>query len=55
VKAFQARLVALGFNLDIDGVYGPQSKSACQAFQRDRGLTPDGIVGPRTWERCFAA
>jgi peptidoglycan hydrolase-like protein with peptidoglycan-binding domain len=54
VQAFQRRLLALGFTLDVDGIYGPQSKAACQAFQRDRGLTADGIVGPRTWERCFA-
>jgi lysozyme len=54
VKAFQTRLLALGFKLDADGVYGPESKAACLAFQRDRGLTPDGIVGRRTWDRCFA-
>jgi lysozyme len=53
VRAFQERLVTLGFSLDVDGIYGPQSKAACLAFQRDRGLFPDGIVGPRTWERCF--
>jgi lysozyme len=54
VRAFQTRLIALGFELDADGLYGPESRAACRAFQRDRGLTPDGIVGPRTWDRCFA-
>jgi len=31
-----------------DGVFGPQTKAAVQAFQRTNGLTADGVVGPRT-------
>lgn len=54
VKAWQARVSELGFAIDIDGIYGPQSKSACRAFQRDRGLVADGIVGRKTWDACFA-
>lgn len=41
------------FTVDIDGIYDPQSKSACRAFQCDRGLVADGIVGPQTWKACF--
>lgn len=55
VKAWQARITELGFPIDMDGIYGPQSKSACRAFQRDRGLVADGIVGPQTWNACFAS
>lgn len=32
-----------------DGVYGPNTKTAVQAFQRAHGLVADGIVGPKTW------
>jgi lysozyme len=53
VRQWQTRMVELGFTLDIDGAYGPQSKAACTAFQRDRGLSADGIVGRRTWNACF--
>jgi peptidoglycan hydrolase-like protein with peptidoglycan-binding domain len=32
-----------------DGHFGPVTLAAVQRYQRMRGLTPDGIVGPRTW------
>jgi peptidoglycan hydrolase-like protein with peptidoglycan-binding domain len=47
-------MVALGFTVDVDGIYGPQSKTACVAFQRTHGLPADGIVGPATWAAVFA-
>jgi hypothetical protein len=30
------------------GYFGPKTKRAVKAFQRDHGLRADGIVGPRT-------
>lgn len=33
----------------IDGYYGKRTKAAVVAYQRNRGLKPDGIVGPKTW------
>lgn len=35
----------------VDGIYGAATENAVTAFQRLFGLTADGIVGPRTWER----
>lgn len=34
----------------VDGTFGPATRSAVVAFQNRFGLTPDGIVGLRTWE-----
>lgn len=51
VAAVQQRLQVLGFYKgDIDGIYGNQTRDAVVAFQTARKLTPDGIVGPATYE-----
>jgi peptidoglycan hydrolase-like protein with peptidoglycan-binding domain len=34
---------------DIGGTFGPKTQDAVKAFQQGRGLTPDGVVGPLTW------
>lgn len=34
-----------------DGLFGPGTKKATEDFQRDQGITVDGIIGPVTWER----
>ena len=33
----------------IDGIFGPVTKSAVQQFQRDSGLDDDGTIGSMTW------
>lgn len=49
VKSVQNRLIQLGYYYDkADGIFGSKTKSAVMNFQRDYGLTVDGIVGPKT-------
>lgn len=38
-------------NLMIDGIFGPLTEEAVIEFQKNNGLTADGIVGPKTWEK----
>lgn len=48
-KAIQSRLKELGYYTGpIDGYLGGYTIPAVKAFQRDYGLTVDGIVGPMT-------
>jgi len=50
VVELQTRLNALGYNCGkVDGEYGPKTKSAVKAFQRDNGLTVDGIFGKMSY------
>lgn len=51
IKEIQRKLKKHGFDLQgADGVFGPKTLAAVQAFQRARGLVPDGEVGPQTAE-----
>jgi len=40
---------------DLDGFYGPVTEAAVVQFQREQGLTPDGIVGSQTYDRLQLA
>ena len=33
----------------IDGKIGPETKDALRKFQQANGITPDGVVGSKTW------
>ncbi|MDO8602230.1 MAG: peptidoglycan-binding domain-containing protein [Candidatus Omnitrophota bacterium] len=35
----------------IDGISGSGTQKAIKSFQSQNGLTPDGKVGPKTWEK----
>lgn len=48
VKWLQWELNRHGANLKIDGVFGPKTKLSVILFQKDHGLTQDGIVGDKT-------
>ena len=49
VLTLQTTLKQFGFDpRGIDGIFGPGTQAAVIAFQKAKGLTPDGIVGPNT-------
>lgn len=48
VKELQQNLVSLGYNIAVDGSFGPKTRSAVLDYQRNHGLVADGIVGDMT-------
>ncbi|MFJ2591171.1 GH25 family lysozyme [Streptomyces sp. NPDC087538] len=53
VKAAQAQLAGYGNRIAVDGAFGPATRNAAMAFQRSHGLTADGVIGPKTWNKLI--
>lgn len=52
VKAIQETLKDRGlYSGSIDGIYGADTQAAVKKFQKQQGLTADGIAGPLTLKR----
>lgn len=37
-------------HLEVDSIFGQKTLEAVKTFQREQGLFPDGVVGPKTWD-----
>lgn len=48
VEKVQTLLNQYGYNLAVDGNFGPQTEKAVKDFQKNNGLEVDGIVGDNT-------
>lgn len=61
VGTVQVLLNSLGFvgkngkRLTIDHVYGQNVEFAVKNFQKSKDITPDGIVGPKTWKALLTS
>lgn len=56
VERLQQALAEAGYyDGRIDGDFGRGTRRAVQAFQRDRGLDDDGVVGSGTWDALLGA
>ena len=52
VTLLQTKLIQRGYDLQpygADGKYGAKTENAVKAFQKDNGLTADGVCGKNTW------
>jgi hypothetical protein len=48
-------LIQTRIGIPVTGTFDGSTEAAVRGFQRDNGLVPDGIVGPRTWATIMAA
>lgn len=55
VQQMQQRLKDRGWKITVDGIFGAQTDTVVRAFQREKGLAVDGIVGARTWSALWLA
>jgi N-acetylmuramoyl-L-alanine amidase len=59
VRDVHARLVALGFHIDPREMethaYSVSTEAAVKAFQQERGLLVDGVMGPDSWQELVEA
>lgn len=49
VRMLQRALRSVGYDLEIDGIFGRITQECVKSFQATHELVRDGIVGPLTW------
>lgn len=49
VKQLQSKLRDRGYTVAVDGIFGIKTYESVKAYQADRGLVVDGVVGKATW------
>ena len=55
VRRAQSRLSERGWVIRVDGVFGPKTEGIVRAFQQEKGVGADGVLGPQTWEALWVA
>ncbi len=48
VRQLQEALIKAGYQVDLDGIFGPATDKAVRQFQQDKNLTVDSVVGMQT-------
>jgi peptidoglycan hydrolase-like protein with peptidoglycan-binding domain len=49
VECLQRRLIAYTYRVSVDGIFGQNTQTAVESFQKRIGLKVDGIVGRQSW------
>jgi peptidoglycan hydrolase-like protein with peptidoglycan-binding domain len=54
-STWQRRMRSRGWPIVVDGQYGPQSAHVARAFQIEKHLPVDALIGKRTWDAAWTA
>ncbi len=54
VDNFQRQLIDLGYLSKATGYFGTETSQAVEDFQRENGLSADGIAGPHTFDMIYS-
>lgn len=52
---WQRRMKERGWQIGFDGLYGPETAGVARAFQAEKGLVIDGLIGRATWSAAWTA
>jgi len=55
VVSLQKLLNRVGYEIEVDGIFGADTEGVVLTFQKQNGLNADGIVGPKTRNALEAA
>lgn len=55
LKRWQDRMADRGWDIEPDGIYGPETREVAEEFQREKGLRVDGLIGRATWAAAWSA
>ncbi|WP_454051460.1 peptidoglycan recognition protein family protein [Cellulomonas sp. Marseille-Q8402] len=55
LRRWQQRMLERGWVIATDGLYGAQTNSVARAFQAEKSLAVDGLIGPSTWSAAWTA
>ena len=52
---WQKRMAYRGWKITPDGLWGDETRRVALAFQKEKGLSQDGLVGPETWNAAWTS
>ncbi|MGI9404967.1 MAG: peptidoglycan-binding domain-containing protein [Hyphomicrobiaceae bacterium] len=54
VETLQRLLVEAGYEVEVDGDFGRNTRKAVRTFQKTEAISIDGVVGRETWKRLVS-
>jgi hypothetical protein len=53
IRLWQKCMKERGYDIEVDGEYGPNSEQICREFQEKMNLEVDGVIGRDTWNASW--